>query len=319
MTADRLFRGLVFRAALTVALFSLPLAITLFPGVLEKLMHGTTDLGLACASILYALGARLPPLGLVVVALAFISAGGGTLKAIRVLRHTGSVLERAPLVSTAPTRLVRGAAVAGVGHALVYVEDARPYAFTAGLLRPRIWVSSALVRHLRARELAAVLAHEARHRERRDPLRLLAARVLRATLFAAPWMRVIVERFEVAIELDADQAAMRICGRSALASALLRLSPSSVPFTPRNAAIGAWTASQARIQQLDGAPPEAILRTNSPRAHGLSAASLALTLMLMFGQAARANLFPASVVDRVLPGAEGQIHLCPMPVEGVLL
>jgi len=44
-------------------------------------------------------------------------------------------------------------------------------AFTAGLLRPRIYVSTALLRRVSAPELEATLLHELAHVRRRDPLR----------------------------------------------------------------------------------------------------------------------------------------------------
>lgn len=44
-------------------------------------------------------------------------------------------------------------------------------AFTAGLLRPRIYVSTALLRRVSASELEATLLHELAHARRRDPLR----------------------------------------------------------------------------------------------------------------------------------------------------
>jgi len=44
-------------------------------------------------------------------------------------------------------------------------------AFSAGLLRPRIYVSTALLRRVSPSELEATLLHEVAHVKRRDPLR----------------------------------------------------------------------------------------------------------------------------------------------------
>ena len=75
-------------------------------------------------------------------------------------------------------RLVRGLQVAGPlpGHPTVLVIDvAAPVAFCAGWLRPRVYVSTALLERLSADELRAVLAHEQHHGALRDPLRLAGA------------------------------------------------------------------------------------------------------------------------------------------------
>lgn len=101
-------------------------------------------------------------------------------------------------------------------------EDQAPQAFCAGLVRPRVYVSSAAVAQLSREELDAVLAHEAHHARLRDPLRLLFARVLGDALFFLPGVRQLGDRYAALAEVAADQAAVRAAGdRAPLASALL--------------------------------------------------------------------------------------------------
>ncbi|TMB86858.1 MAG: M56 family metallopeptidase [Chloroflexi bacterium] len=91
--------------------------------------------------------------------------------------------------------------------------------------------SEGLVARLGEPELAAVLAHEAAHARRGDPLRLALASFVADLFFAVPlvarWRRSSVRRFE----LRADEAAARATSRGAVAGALLALDgePSSVP------------------------------------------------------------------------------------------
>ncbi len=59
------------------------------------------------------------------------------------------------------------------GQSVVVFADKRPVAFTAGLIRPRIFLSSALRDLLDEEELRAVVVHESGHLEARDPLRTL--------------------------------------------------------------------------------------------------------------------------------------------------
>lgn len=109
------------------------------------------------------------------------------------------------------------------GDAPVGVIDAEgAQAFCLGFLRPRVYVSRRAVETLQEDELAAVLAHEAHHARRRDPLRILVARSLGDGLFFVPGVRRLAERCAALAELAADEAAVRSMRDSRpLASALL--------------------------------------------------------------------------------------------------
>jgi Zn-dependent protease with chaperone function len=72
-----------------------------------------------------------------------------------------------------------------LGDVLV-IEDEFPRAFCAGLLRPRVYVSSGAVALLDEHALRAVLLHERHHMRRHDPLRLAAGRAIARALFFAP-------------------------------------------------------------------------------------------------------------------------------------
>jgi hypothetical protein len=137
--------------------------------------------------------------------------------------------------------------VPGVPRAHV-VDDVEPQAFCIGLLWPRVYISRAALELLGDDERAAVLAHEAHHARRRDPLRLLVARALAEGLFFLPAVRRLPERYAALAELAADQAATAEAGgRRALASAVLALdehpSPAAVGIAPE------------RVQHLLGQRP----------------------------------------------------------------
>jgi bla regulator protein blaR1 len=125
------------------------------------------------------------------------------------------------------------------------IDDDVPQAFCIGLLRPRIYVSRGALELLRDEERAAVLAHEAHHARRRDPLRLLVARALAEGLFFLPAVRRLPERYAALAELAADEAAAAgRGGRRALASALL-----AFDAHPSPAAVG---IAPERVEQLLG-------------------------------------------------------------------
>jgi Zn-dependent protease with chaperone function len=124
------------------------------------------------------------------------------------------------------------------GLARAYVVDAdEPHAFCIGLLRPRIYITRAALALLDDEEREAVLAHEAHHARRRDPLCLLIARALGDGLFFLPVVRQLAERYAALAELAADEAAAaKRGGRRALASALLAFdahpTPAAVGIAP---------------------------------------------------------------------------------------
>jgi Zn-dependent protease with chaperone function len=156
-----------------------------------------------------------------------------------------------------------------VADRLGVVRTEEAFALTHGLLRPRIMVSTALISTLTPVELRAVLAHEARHLRRRDPLRLLAARLLAGYAWYLPAAGWLAERFALRRELAADRDAARRCGVGALASALVKLAQPPAAFASAPA-VNPRGRLEARISQLEGGKV-----TGRPR---LAARYLAATL-----------------------------------------
>jgi hypothetical protein len=108
------------------------------------------------------------------------------------------------------------------GTPLTVFAHESPEAFCAGLLRPRVYLSSAAVESVEDSELAVVIEHESHHCRRRDPLRILIVQVLSDCLFFLPVMRHLRERYCTLAELAADEAAMTVgSDRRSLAAALL--------------------------------------------------------------------------------------------------
>ena len=116
------------------------------------------------------------------------------------------------------------------GATVLLVDDRRPQAFCARLLRPRIYLSTGALIALDEEELRAVVAHERHHQQRRDPLKLLVASALGDALFFLPLLRRLRQRYAELAEVAADDAALAATGdRSILASALLTFGERSNP------------------------------------------------------------------------------------------
>lgn len=150
-------------------------------------------------------------------------------------------------------RLVRALPVTGAlpGHPSVLVIAAEaPMAFCAGWLRPRVYVSTAVLDRLSDTELVAVLAHEQHHGVLRDPLRLAVGRVLCTALFFLPILRPLHDSYADEAEITADAAALAASDGASgpLASAMLALAA-----TPAGGVVG---ISPERVDVLLGhAPP----------------------------------------------------------------
>jgi Zn-dependent protease with chaperone function len=157
-------------------------------------------------------------------------------------------------------------------------------AFCAGLFRPRVYVTSATAK-LNTNELDAVLAHEAAHARRRDPLRRLLTRSAADAMFWFPllrwWLRTHVENAEV----QADKAAIDHAGRQGLAAALLAAAAEPPVGVPAMAG-----ATETRIAHLLGEdlpvrrPPWSLVVLSLLGAIG------AVWLVMCLGQAALAAL-----------------------------
>ncbi|HEV2753503.1 MAG TPA: M56 family metallopeptidase [Solirubrobacteraceae bacterium] len=109
------------------------------------------------------------------------------------------------------------------GQPVTVIGETRPVAFCAGLLRPRVYVSTGTLATLDDVELGAVIAHERHHARLRDPLRVFLARAIADGLFFLPALRPLGGRYAALAELAADRAAVRASrdDPAPLASALL--------------------------------------------------------------------------------------------------
>jgi Zn-dependent protease with chaperone function len=148
------------------------------------------------------------------------------------------VLRRAPEVDPARVRVVR---------------TAKPAAFTAGLVRPRIYVSAGLLESLTEDELRSVLRHEQAHAAAWDPARLAAVRFLSDFLWFLPVSGTLADAFSNQSEFRADDAAVAAGSDSiALAAAIVKTAKGAL-VAPRLApALSGLALVEQRITRLLG-------------------------------------------------------------------
>lgn len=311
--AESSYRLLMAGASSAAAIVLLPLALTIFPSQIQEALHRFDPFIAFCSGVLDALELDLPPLGLAVLTMLAAGIATAAVRTSRLLQRTRRLC--APdRVADPPRRLLAIAERAGVSEALHYVRDPRLLAYCVGVRDPRVVISDGALRRLRDDELEAVLLHEAEHLRRRDPLRVLFARTLAALFVGLPLIEWLTLRFETAKELDADRAALRVLGDPApLAGALLAL---GTPADGAPLAIGAWSLTAARIDQISGIGPDRLLPEPPRRTVAVTALSVVLALVLALGQGVRAHALPAPIVasGHAPTGAS-----CPIPRPGVLL
>ena len=194
-----------------------------------------------------------------------------------------------------PPVVLEAAAGLGIAGRVDAVGTGEAFAVTYRLIRPRILVSTALAAELTGAEVAAVLAHEREHVRHRDPLRMLAVRLLTAFAWYTPAASWLARRAVLRRELAADRASARGAGRGMLAGALLKLA--SLPACPAATAAGpapdAPGSLEARVAQLEGRRPPRP-RLTPPRM--LGTAGIAAVLMAAGGCcAALSQLLPGGI------------------------
>jgi Zn-dependent protease with chaperone function len=186
-----------------------------------------------------------------------------------------------------PTALSRAAAHAGLQGRVILVDAPEWFSFAYGALTPRVAISHGLFEGVSEDELAAVLEHESYHVRNLDPLKVLLVRALPATFLFLPALSALRTRYVAGRELAADRRAVKECGRTPLAAALLKVvrGPAWSELEVA-AAIGGPELLDIRVAQLEsGSEPP--LASMSPTGMGLS-----LLVVLMF-----AGAFVASIVS----------------------
>ncbi|MFZ2057837.1 MAG: M56 family metallopeptidase [Acidimicrobiales bacterium] len=213
------------------------------------------------------------PIGLVVVISVSLVGYEFVRQLLRLSRLQGTLRS----FGEAPAHLAGRVACLGLRDVQVVATD-EVLCFCLGFLRPRIVVSTGLIELLDQHEFNAVLAHEASHQRRRDPLRLLVAAVAIRGLFFVPVLPDLARAARITTEIEADAAAVSRHGHSDLIRALKSVL-AAAPRTPVGAsAMVAPDMMNERVQALGGEYPRVVIRR-----HRLVVSIVALGLLLTLG------------------------------------
>ena len=155
----------------------------------------------------------------------------------------------------------------------------RPQAFTTGIFRPTVLLSTWMVEHLDRHELEAVLTHELGHVARRDYLVIWLATVLRDAFFYIPVSWTAYRQLQREKELACDDTVVGATHRPlALASALAKVLLHAVeePQLPRFAV----AQSLARVDEPVNSRIERLLTAPQPATSTCSAGKSSLRISL---------------------------------------
>ncbi len=180
---------------------SSPVVTTAWTGPFANAPRATTDLlGLAVALALSMW------LGIVLVRLGRLSRDLWRTR-IGVLEPPIGSAEARTAIAAVEASVASAARRAGIRPDCIVLTGADVMPSVVGLIRPRVIVPIGLARTLTASELEAVLAHEAAHCRRRDPIWMFVTRAVEAVFGLHPLVHWISRRLSDTAEMACDDAA----------------------------------------------------------------------------------------------------------------
>jgi Zn-dependent protease with chaperone function len=239
--------------------------------------------GLVSACILFAIELRDLPPALDVAASTALASSVALVHSLRVLWREQRSLRALPVATLAASTF--GDSIPYRGDVNIDVlRSHRRGAFCAGLLRPRVVITTALLDALGHDERRAVVEHELSHARNHAPLKLALGRLAARTLFWVPLLHDLVERHVLLTELEADRAAIAATSPTALAGALSQALES--PATAGG--IGLADHAAARVDRLFDA------RAKLPRLISPSRAVITLCVVAMAAALLHSSPHPSS-------------------------
>jgi beta-lactamase regulating signal transducer with metallopeptidase domain len=222
------------------------------------------------------------PLGMVMIALSALALGG-----LRLLLMAHIVLRcRMPVPLSLQQWVKTQGERLGVSSIRVQIcASQRPLAFTCGIVRPTVLLSTWMLSNLDQHELEAVLMHELEHVARRDYLIIFLATVLRDAFFYMPTSWIAYRQLQHEKELVCDDLTVKVTRRPlALASALAKVWLHAVE-TPQSARFGAAQPLVERERALNTRIDRLLAQQSTTHIHHSRAVTLsvcALALLILF-------------------------------------
>lgn len=121
--------------------------------------------------------------------------------------------------------------------------------FTAGFLKPQVYISKDLKTKLSKKEFNAVLNHELKHKKDFDPLKKVILEFLKDILPSLPFKNEIFGSLNLIIELCADEYANKTSEKESIVKALVKIIKTSDYY---NLSLSGFNEQKERINILTG-------------------------------------------------------------------
>ncbi len=160
-------------------------------------------------------------------------------------------LKNTLLVYKQTKKFLKELAVIDIRDGTYIIQSQNYFAFTAGLIKPKVYISSKLLRYLNEEELNSISQHELYHAKSYDPLRKLFLDLLFDFLPQFPLKKALFDNQEILTELAADSYSESILKtKKGIISALSKLMDSKSSYLNFN--ISSFNLRNDRIKILVG-------------------------------------------------------------------
>lgn len=156
------------------------------------------------------------------------------------------------------------------------INSPKPFAFCLGIIKPKIYVSKALIDIMNIQELETILHHEKYHLKHRDTLTMFFA-VFGTSLFPFfPILSDFVHNYRIERELRADKEAIHKTGSSRLLVSVLKKLLNTNPFPSFAFAYG--------VADYDSLEPriKALLQGTFPTFQKFKTSNIAISIFFIF-------------------------------------
>lgn len=182
------------------------------------------------------------------------------------------------------------------------VKDLNKFSFCYGIFKPRICLSTGLIKTITLEELKAVLVHESYHVKNYDPLKIILGQTASLMFFFIPILREIQQHFVLSKEIAADNMAIKYGDRESLVSVLNKLLVAPAPYLNGVAALANLDGLEKRILYLTGNQRKITFRP--------SRASILLSTMIAVFSLMVVNV-PVYAVSLHEGSADHSLLICP--------